>query len=44
MPTIEKDQAVIAWILSVQEIGLSINLQKFKMKMEKVTQTRPTPF
>ncbi len=27
MRTIEEDQVVVAWILSMQEVGLSINLQ-----------------
>ncbi len=28
----------------MQEVGLSINLQQLKMKVAKLTQTRPTSF
>jgi hypothetical protein len=27
MLTVEKDQVVVAWVLSMEEVGLSINLQ-----------------
>jgi hypothetical protein len=35
--TVKEDQLVIAWVLSMQEIGLSINQQKFKMKVVELT-------
>jgi len=35
--TVKKDQPMIAWVLSMQEIGLSINQQKFKMKVVELT-------
>jgi hypothetical protein len=41
---IEENQAMVAWVLSMQEIGLSISLQQLKMKMVELTQTRPTTF
>jgi hypothetical protein len=42
---IEKnDIAMIVWTLVMQECGLSINLQQFKMKVIELTQTRVTPF
>ncbi len=44
MLTIKKDQVVVAWVLSMQEVGLSIHFQQLKMKMVKSTQIRPTPF
>jgi predicted secreted hydrolase len=28
---------VVAWVLSMQEIGLSISLQQLKMKVAKLT-------
>jgi hypothetical protein len=33
--TKEKDAAMIAWILTMQECGLSITLQQLKMKVAK---------
>jgi hypothetical protein len=44
MLIIEEDQVVVIWVLSMQEVGLSINLQKLKMKVAKLIQTRPTFF
>jgi len=44
MLIIKKDQAMVAWDFSMQEVGLSISLQHFKMKVAKLTQTKPTPF
>jgi hypothetical protein len=44
MLTKEEDQTVVAWTLGMQECGLFITLQQLKMKVAKVTQTRPTPF
>ncbi len=41
---VEKNQIMVVWVLSMQEIGLSIGLQQLKMKVTKLTQTRPTPF
>jgi hypothetical protein len=35
---------MVAWVLSMYEIGLLINLQHFKMKVAKLIQTKPTPF
>jgi len=35
---IEEDYALITWVLSMREVGLSISLQWLKMKMAKLTQ------
>ncbi len=40
----KEDQAVVFWVLVLQDVGLLINLQQLKMKVAKLTQTRPTPF
>jgi hypothetical protein len=40
----EEDEAIVAWVLSMQECGLSITLQQLKWKVPKVTQTQPTSF
>ncbi len=40
----KEDSTMIAWTLIMQECGLSINLQQFKMKVVELTQTRVTPF
>jgi hypothetical protein len=37
-------QLVVLWVLAIQDVGLSISLQQLKMKVVKLTQTRPTPF
>jgi len=42
--TIKEDHVVVAWVFSMQEVGLSISLQQLKMKVAELTQTRPTPF
>ncbi len=34
----EEDEAIVAWVLSVQECGLSITLQQIKWKVAKVSQ------
>jgi hypothetical protein len=39
----EEDVIVIAWVLGMQECGLSITLQQLKMKVAELTQTKPTP-
>ncbi len=44
MLIVEENQVVVVWVFSMQEVRLSINLQQFKMKVAKLTQTRPTPF
>jgi len=36
---VEEDQAMVVWVFSMQEVGLSINLQQLKMKVAKLTQT-----
>ncbi len=42
---IEKgDSTMIAWTLAMQECGLSISLQQFKMKVAELTQIKVTPF
>jgi hypothetical protein len=41
---VEKDQAMVAWVLFMQKVGLLISLQQLKMKVAELTQTRPTPF
>ncbi len=40
----EKDAIVMAWTLVMGECGLSISLQRLKMKVAELTQTRVTPF
>jgi hypothetical protein len=35
---------MVAWVFSMQEVGLSISLQQLKMKVSKLIQTSPTPF
>jgi hypothetical protein len=42
--TTKEDQVVVSWVLVLQDVVLSINLQQLKMKVAKLTQTRPTPF
>jgi hypothetical protein len=42
--TKEEKKVVIAWILAMQEVGLSITLQQLKMKVIGFAQTRLTPF
>jgi hypothetical protein len=44
MLTLEENQVMVAWVFSMQEIGLSINVQQLKMKVVELIQTRPTPF
>jgi hypothetical protein len=34
----------VAWILGIQECELSITLHQLKIKIAKLTQTKPTPF
>jgi hypothetical protein len=41
--TNEEDKALMAWILGMQECGLSITFQQFKLKVIKLIQTRSTP-
>jgi hypothetical protein len=40
----KEDQVVIFWVLAMQDVGLSINVQQLKMKGAKFTQRRSTPF
>ncbi len=40
----EKDEAMIAWNLTMGECGLSISLQQLKTKVAKLTQIKATPF
>jgi hypothetical protein len=42
--TKEKNKTIIEWALAMQECGLSITIQQLKLKVVKITQTRPTPF
>jgi hypothetical protein len=42
--TIEEDAEVIKWTLAMHECKISINLHQMKMKVAKLTQTRPTSF
>ncbi len=42
--TKEEGLAVITWTLAMQECGLSISLQQFKMKVVELTYTRFTLF
>jgi hypothetical protein len=41
---VENDVKMIKWTLTMQECKLSINLHQLKMKVAKLTQTRPTLF
>jgi hypothetical protein len=40
----QEDVAIVTWVLNMQIVELSITLQQLKLKVVKVTQTRPTPF
>jgi hypothetical protein len=40
----EKNDAIVRWVLTMQEVGLPITLQQLKMKMLELTQTKPAPF
>jgi hypothetical protein len=40
----EEDKTIVEWALAIQECGLSITIQQLKLKVVKITQTRPTPF
>jgi hypothetical protein len=40
----KEDQAVVSWVLALQDFGLSISWQQLKMKEVELTQTRPTFF
>jgi hypothetical protein len=42
--TKEENAIVITWTISIQECGLSINLQQLKMKVAKITKVNVTPF
>jgi hypothetical protein len=42
--TNEEDATMVAWILGMQWCELSIALQQLKMKVAKLTQTKPTSF
>jgi hypothetical protein len=35
---------MVIWVLNMQKASLSITLQELKMKVAKITQTKPTPF
>lgn len=35
---------IVIWILAMQKTSLSINLQQFKLKVAKITQTKTIPF
>jgi hypothetical protein len=39
-----KDETIVAWILNMQKCELFITLQQLKLKVEKVTWTKSTPF
>jgi hypothetical protein len=41
---IGKDVEMIKWTLAMHECKISINLHQLKMKVTKLTQTRPTSF
>jgi hypothetical protein len=38
----EEDATMITWTLAMQKVGLFTNLQQLKLKVEKLTQTKPT--
>ncbi len=40
----EENKTIVAWVLGMQDCGLSITLQQLKIKVAKLIQTRPTPF
>jgi hypothetical protein len=35
---------IVTWVLNMQNFGLLNTLQQLKLKVIKVTQTKPTPF
>jgi hypothetical protein len=39
-----EDEAMVTWVLNIQKVALSINIQQLKMKVAEITQTRPTTF
>jgi hypothetical protein len=39
-----EDEAMVTWVLNMQNVGLFINIQQLKMKVVKITQTRPNLF
>jgi hypothetical protein len=42
--TKEEDKTIVEWALAMQEWGLSITIQQFKLKVIEITQTKPAPF
>jgi hypothetical protein len=42
--TNQEDGALMAWILGMQKCELSTTLHQLKMKVAKLTETKPTPF
>jgi hypothetical protein len=42
--TEEKHVTIVAWILGMHECGFSIPLQRLKIKVVELTQTKPPPF
>jgi hypothetical protein len=39
---IDGDDVVVAWVLAMQEIGMSIIMHQLKMKVAGLTQTKET--
>jgi hypothetical protein len=35
---------MVTWVLNMQKVRLFVNLQQLKMKVEKITHTKPTLF
>jgi hypothetical protein len=44
MLTEHEDEAMVTWVSNMQKVGLSINIQHLKMKVVKISETKPTPF
>ncbi len=40
----EENQVVVSWVLFMQEVGLPINLQQFKMKMIEIDSSKANTF
>jgi hypothetical protein len=37
MLTKHEDEAMVTWVLNIQKVGLSINIQQLKMKVVKIS-------
>jgi hypothetical protein len=37
MLTKHEDEAMVTWVLNIQKVGLSVNIQQLKMKVVKIS-------